>query len=98
MLVVSIIYDEEGVVIIHDEEGVVISTTRKASLKSTTRTTDVDLVSEHHAEVGLGQDEVDRVGQGAGPHGDMVAWRALRYRVQQEAKGASGCTASVLRS
>ena len=30
----------------------------------------MDLVSEHHAEVGLGQDEVDRVGQGAGPHGD----------------------------
>ncbi len=32
-------------------------------------TDDDDLVSEHHTEVGLGQHEVDRVEQGAGPHG-----------------------------
>ena len=56
-----------------------------------------DLVLEHHAEVGLGQDEVDRVGQGAGPRGGNGGLEGLAVPRPARGEGASGCTASFLR-
>ncbi len=56
-----------------------------------------DLVSKHHAEVGLGQDEVDRVEQGAGPRGGNVGLENLAVLRPARGEGASGCTAFVLR-
>ncbi len=61
------------------------------------RTTDEDLVSEHHAEVGLGQDGVEQVGQGAGPRGGNGGLEVLAQPRPARGEGASGCTAFVLR-
>ena len=58
---------------------------------------DDDLVSEHHAEVGLGQDEVYRVEQDAGPRGGNGGLEGLAVPHPARGEGASGCTAFVLR-